>query len=156
MDKCSFCEDPLRNPHATGTCRRCRTKLGITAMPPGTRRALPCRCCNGMQFVRAIPREYTSIPSPELGAAYPVTVIAPMAVTYEPRREPRIGVFTHPEGYEVEDVDLRRDKACGLLEVYVCTACGYVEWFCAAPTEIPIGPQYMTELVDYGDGSPYR
>lgn len=119
-------------------------------MPPPQRRAMPCRCCNGMKFVRAIPREFTA-------AEYARPSTAQMAATYEPKKQPRTSrIFTDREGYDVAHADLITDQAYGLLELYICTACGLVEWFCREPAEIPIGPEYMTELVDHGAGGPYR
>lgn len=44
----------------------------------------------------------------------------------------------------------------GSLETYVCKGCGFVEWYCQDPESVPIGPEYMTELVDYDSGTPYR
>jgi hypothetical protein len=150
MEKCRVCEVSHHFPHPTGVCQECRDKLGITVMPPPQRRAMPCRCCNGMKFVRAIPREYT-----ETQYAGPNT--AQMAATYEPKKQSRTSrIFTSKAGYDVTQADLIADKAYGLLELYICTACGLVEWFCREPAEIPIGPEYMTELVDHGGDGPYR
>jgi hypothetical protein len=119
-------------------------------MPPPQRRAMPCRCCNGMKFVRAIPREYTAT---ELTG--PNT--AQMAATYEPKKQSRTSrIFTSKDGYDVARADLISDQAYGLLELYICSACGLVEWFCREPADIPIGTEYMTELVDHGGGGPYR
>jgi hypothetical protein len=42
-----------------------------------------------------------------------------------------------------------------LCLVCICKHCGLVEWFCLNPARIPIGPQYMTESIDY-DAAPYR
>jgi hypothetical protein len=45
----------------------------------------------------------------------------------------------------------------GTLEMYICKGCGLVDWYCLDPQHIPIGPQYMTEEVDYkSDVGPYR
>jgi hypothetical protein len=41
------------------------------------------------------------------------------------------------------------EHARGLLEMYVCRHCGFVEWYCLDPARLPIGPQYMTEIVEY-------
>jgi hypothetical protein len=54
----------------------------------------------------------------------------------------------------VDAPTIKRGK--GQLESYTCLACGYVEWWCPDPAEIPIGPEYMSELVDYTPGAPYR
>lgn len=44
----------------------------------------------------------------------------------------------------------------GMFEVFICKQCGFAEWYCHAPEEIPIGPEYMTEEVDAGGDGPYR
>ena len=44
----------------------------------------------------------------------------------------------------------------GVFETYICKRCGFVEWYCQAPEEIPIGPEYMSEDVDVGGDGPYR
>lgn len=57
---CPICNDwTLETEHdlARGMCTPCGNRLGVVVMPPARRRALPCRGCNGMKFVRAIPRE---------------------------------------------------------------------------------------------------
>jgi hypothetical protein len=90
-----------------------------------------------MRFVRAIPREYSQV---ELTSRFEVGAI-PMTITNHVRRG-----------------DIRRtaESGRGLLEAYVCTACGFVEWYCHDPEAIPIGPEYMTEIVDYAGEAPYR
>ena len=61
--RCRLCEeeiiydDPVE---IAGICVRCVDTLGLIPMPPPRRRAAPCQRCNGMKFVRAIPREYTA------------------------------------------------------------------------------------------------
>jgi hypothetical protein len=44
----------------------------------------------------------------------------------------------------------------GVFEAYICKKCGFVEWYCHAPEQIPIGPEYMTEDVDVEGDAPYR
>ena len=48
------------------------------------------------------------------------------------------------------------NRGLGMLELYICKACGFTEWYCQRPDEIPIGPEYMTEEVDLEAGGPYR
>ena len=72
-------------------------------------------------------------------------VTSPMAVTF--------GAQVHGgHGFNVTS-DTRR--AFGILEMYVCRDCGYVDWYCTDPKSVPIGPQFMTELVE-PEGGPYR
>jgi hypothetical protein len=44
----------------------------------------------------------------------------------------------------------------GLLEMDICSQCGAVEWYCHDPESIPIGPEYMSDIVDYSASEPYR
>ena len=62
--------------------------------------------------------------------------VGPMFATYRFPVEPR-------EGF-------------GVFEAYICKKCGFVEWYCHAPEEIPIGPEYMTEEIDLEGDAPYR
>lgn len=43
-----------------------------------------------------------------------------------------------------------------MLETYTCLRCGFVEWYVEDPTEIPIGPEYMSDIVDYSGDNPHR
>ena len=115
-------------------CVHCADAYGVIPMAPSRRPPRPCGQCNGMEFVRAIPRELARRTSP-------------MAVTYQHEYQtvPIAGPLA---------VDPR--KPYGFLEMFICRKCGFVEWYCANPEHIPIGPQFMTEIVDYGSDSPYR
>lgn len=123
---CKVCEKTaLSKP---GICTACCTKLGIVAMPPARRGARPCTKCNGLKFVRVIPRELDG-------------TSAPMALTYD------ISATIA--------ADLAR--GFGKLEAYVCFKCNYVEWYVQGNAgDIPIGPEYMTEIVDHDPDAPYR
>lgn len=54
---CKLCQHQPAQPN--GICNDCMDKVGIIEMPPARRPARPCMKCNGMKFVRVIPREYT-------------------------------------------------------------------------------------------------
>jgi hypothetical protein len=127
-------------------CAECAEKLGVIPMPPPRRPARPCLRCNGTRFVRAIPREYTAH-----GADYVWERVAPMTLTATPLVKERI-FFS---GNEVQAPDIA-EHGHGKLEVYACVGCGYVEWYCLDPERVPIGPEYMTELVDVTPPAPYR
>jgi hypothetical protein len=75
---------------------------------------------------------------------------APMTLTQAPYLESRLlgrglKVATRPV-----------TSGHGMLETYTCLRCGYVEWYCQQPLEIPIGPEYMSELIDYTPTAPHR
>jgi hypothetical protein len=103
--------------------------------------------CNGARFVRVIPREYTAYES-EYGVHH---YAAPMHATTLPELRER---WLLP-GNEVSEAPTLRGGR-GLLEAYICTGCGFVEWYCHDVEAIPIGPEYNTAIVDYGAQGPYR
>ncbi len=127
------------------TCAACAAKCGIVPMPPATRPPAPCQRCNGRVFVRAIPREHTSARSGEQNTQ----VSVPMFVTHRPSLHDG-WVLKYAKELEVEN-------GFGVLELYICRACGFVEWYCPTVAAIPLQPNMMTELVDYdAGGEPYR
>lgn len=148
--RCKLCEaDCTDHPEpetvTTSICGGCRTKLGIIPMPPSRRRAKPCAQCNALRFVRVLPREFSAT-----GGDYVRSHVAPMTATVVPETTERM-IFS---GRNVFDPTLKTGK--GMLEMYICTGCGLVEWHCLDPQSIPIGPEYMTEVVDYAPDSAYR
>jgi len=98
-----------------------------------------------MRFVRVVPRELSAV-----GSDYVWSVAAPMAVTLHPETSPKM-LFS---GNNVAEP--KPSRGAGTLELYVCSGCGFVDWYCVDPEKIPIGPEYMTEIVDLAPGSPYR
>jgi len=141
---CDFDPKPVET-GATGVCSDCRDKLGIIPMPPSRRLARPCAHCNASRFVRVVPRELAA----NVGK-YLVTFAGPMTATLVP-------VTTERLIFQGRDVDKPSPGAgVGILEMYICTGCGLVEWHCLDPEEIPIGPEYMTEIVDHAPTSAYR
>ena len=149
MPPCRICDQELFDSSSLpGVCTECTRTLGLVPIPPPRRPAQPCAKCNGMKFIRAIPREYSAHGSGDLTRS----VIAPMALTARPRVTKR-GLFFG--GNEASHPDLQR-QSCGTLEAYVCVGCGFLEWYCQDPESIPIGPEYMTDAVDYDSPTPYR
>ena len=149
MPPCRICNQELFSSSSlSGVCSECVTTLGLVPMPPPRRPAQPCAKCNGMRFIRAIPREYTA---DEVGDSAR-SMIAPMALTARPGLTKR-GIFFG--GDEASQPDLQR-QSCGTLEAYACVGCGFLEWYCQDPESIPIGPEYMTEEIEYGNQTPYR
>jgi hypothetical protein len=114
--------------------------LGLVEGPPA-REALPCARCRHPELVRALVRELTIHPDSESN----VSMVTPFAVTYAPRLNK--AVF----GGKVKGVygpDPRTPFA--ILEMYVCTKCGFSEWYARDPASIPIGPEYGTEKIVAG------
>ena len=138
-------------------CAPCATKIGTTPMPPPRRPDVPCPRCRGTRFIRVFPRErfVIDIASKWLGADLGSigAMYAPMAATYDVSIvRQQIGVMIGAP--EVRGLDLTRPR--GLIARYICCGCGFVELFCEDPESIPIGPEYMSDIVDYGSSKPYR
>ena len=148
MQACSVCRvDKVDTAWevAVNMCTDCAGELGVMPLLPARRPARPCERCNGMQFIRAVPRELTV----KVGYDTNMQVASPMAVTFANER--REGFFAD----SAQPIDSR--KAFGYLEQYICRGCGFVEWYCNDPERVPIGPAYMTEAIDYAaDDTPYR
>ena len=48
-------------------------------------------------------------------------------------------------------------KIFGILNVYLCRSCGFVQWFAIEPDKVPIGEKYDTSLVHGPEPrEPYR
>jgi hypothetical protein len=65
---------------------------------------------------------------------------------------PRELRLAHPNTFEIAKVH----SVAAIIEAYVCTKCGFIDWYCQEPNQIPIGPEHMAELVDYASKEPYR
>jgi hypothetical protein len=76
--------------------------------------------------------------------------IAPLGVTF---RRMVVGSLAGPPR-TLDEPDLR--EPAGRFEIHVCRACGYIEWYALDPEDVPIGPEYGTELVDVSGRGPLR
>jgi len=142
--QCRLCESEAVDPKflpAFDLCRQCAQRLGVAPMPEPQRPARPCNRCNGLRFKRVVPRELSAGAGGE-------AIAAPMALTLVPMITRAFG------GVHVLAPDPGHSR--GQLETYVCTSCGFVEWYCIDPDAIPLGPEYMADVVDYTADAPYR
>jgi hypothetical protein len=137
---CGNLIDKVRQAAERTLCGTCAVQLGLVNGGDPARPDLPCARCNHTIFIRAQMRELTT--SPE---RYSVREAVPMAVTYTPRMYP---------GGSLSGVE--PSSPYGILEMYVCAKCGFTEWYCRNPHEIPIAEEYGTEKVDVSHVTPYR
>lgn len=151
---CDLCQLRDGAERAMNACTVCALELGLVPMAHSRRPPVPCVRCNGMRFVRALPREHTGV---GLRFDVPTTtpnvlrsVSAPAVVTHEPQTTWKLD----GRGRQAVPVDIR--SGFGRLEMFICRGCGFVEWYCADPEAIPIGPHYLTEDIDYSGQTPYR
>jgi hypothetical protein len=151
-DICRICETVVLHSEsrkAYGICRPCVATLALAPLPPPRRPAIPCTRCNCRRFVRAVPRVKDIQRDLASGELEPVMARNALTGPVVVHRGPL------PIGERRADLPFAVD-GLGTLEAYVCTQCGYVEWYCWDPMKIPIGPEYMTDVVDYAGDTPYR
>jgi hypothetical protein len=130
---------------AMQACFRCARQIGLIPMPPSRRPLRPCARCNGLQFVRVIPREHTSARAGDRNTQ----ISAPMCATYMPRVHR--GIFSNStRELEIETAGV------GMFEIHICRKCGAAEWTCLDVERIQAHPHLMTEYVDIEGEGPYR
>jgi hypothetical protein len=113
-------------------------------MPPSKRPPLPCHRCNHRELIRVLPRELTNVPGTGSREA------APMFAVYGPTVIE--GSFFSSREVNAPDPQ----NGAGKMEMYICRGCGFTEWYCQDPSEIPIDPLYSTEAVSVGGDGPLR
>jgi hypothetical protein len=129
---CKFCES-WTEVRAT-VCSRCRERLGLIDGVPPRRPPPSCNRCSHPELIRVFAREL----------AFVDAALSPMAATCAPGVAKKL-LSNDPNGIGVEAQ--QRTKRFGLLEMYVCRQCGFTEWYCRDPENIPIGEEYGTELM---------
>lgn len=129
-------------------CEDCRSNFAIPKHTPAQRPLIPCARCGGRVLVRcrAI-RERAAD-----GGDYVHAYIAPLAATYA--RATRETFFRKRT---IEENKPDTAQPAGVFEAYICRSCGFTELYARDPEEIPIGPEYATELVKVPGGeTPFR
>jgi len=114
-------------------CDSCATDTGVWARPPALRPIAPCRRCTHTRFVVSQLRERSST-----GGEYGSEYMAPMGVSFATRSA---GIFKGRKRAEPK-------SPIGLLFAYICQRCGYTELYTAGAANLPIGPEYGTEVFD--------
>lgn len=142
MAKCKFCANDSGE---LEVCSACRASLGLST-GDGVRRPLPCQRCNHPELIRALAREIATQVSD-----WSTNRVVPMAVTIQPVAK---HTFFSGKRDGVDDVD--PTQVMGILEMYICRKCGFTEWYCRDPKNVPIGEEYGTELVTVEADKPYR
>lgn len=144
---CRVChERALASPpeQQTGICERCAP--GVPRLPPLTRQLRPCAGCGGHQLVRAIAHERGAE-----GSDYVFPYVRPLSVAFR-----WTGRHRWLSGTSVAVAEQNVPDTTGALEMLICRACGLVSWYALAPEQIPIGPEWVTELHDVVTDGPYR
>ncbi len=129
-------------------CEWCEVKAGLPGRTgPALRPPSPCGRCGHREIVRVRMRERTSTNSGEGNQE----TARPFALTWARGEEFKsLLSFT-----KVPSATPDLERPIGLLEAYVCRACGYTELFARDAASIPIGPEHGTELI-VAPGGGYR
>jgi hypothetical protein len=137
MSTCTICQAQVlttRAERATKVCRECAKVSAILPLPPPTRPAVPCMRCQHTALIRVVPRELSAG-----GQDYVEERIAPMTVTYAPHTVKRL-LFGGQQARTPTPA-----QGAGVLEAWICEACGFVEWYCQDPKSVPVGPEFNSE-----------
>jgi hypothetical protein len=144
--KCRLCTiRPLKTEAelASQTCVECTRRMGLEAMPPPRRPPIACARCGGFRFIRAVERHVVA--EAVFGAARDVNhSLAVAGATWELDRSGQLY-----GGAVIPDCKPAIREPRGRMSRYICAACGLTETYCDDPATIPIGPEYMTDVVDY-------
>lgn len=147
MATCKLCskEDPLDGLNDMQFCKDCARLHAIGERTEPLRPFIPCIRCNGGSFVRGLVLRERAATGGDHARAY----IAPLAVTYD--NAVRHTLF---RGREVKTPETA--LPLGVFETYTCRGCGYLELYARDASDIPIGPEYGTELFEVPSEGPYR
>jgi hypothetical protein len=144
MANCRICGASGEALGAIGICETCRAGLGLRDPSPPLRPPRPCGRCGGTSFVRS----WTLRERAPYGRDIVHPHLAPLAVAFAPAV--RTGFWS------LRTAEPTRSTPVGLLEAYVCRACGLTELYTAGAADIPIGPEYGTELIEVPTDGPFR
>jgi len=128
---------------ARDLCDACQKKAGLPDAARPRREVAPCLKCGGLELVRAQVRERTAGDAFSSRREANKEAFVPFAITYALSKE-------FAKLFSLKQVPSAVPNVAvpyGILEAYVCRACGYVEWYAQAPHEIPIAAALGTELV---------
>ncbi|MGE0788725.1 MAG: hypothetical protein AB7S26_23840 [Sandaracinaceae bacterium] len=137
---CVRCGRGPGHPHIVdvhGTCWQCRQGLKASGLPEGPsaplRPRVPCARCGGGALVRVTHVRERTLRMLDQWRE----VVRPLSLTF---------------GAPKPSTEL---QPLGVLEAYVCRACGFTELYAKDAASLPIGEEYGTEAFDI-PGGPFR
>jgi hypothetical protein len=140
---CEGCGAPCAvSPGVRPICPKCAQRTGLAAPAAIRRPAVPCARCGGRVLVHARVRERTV----ETGRETTWATARPLAITFGRGTDTKMKGFLEFQKHASPAPDV--EQPFGVLEAWVCRACGSVEWYAQSPEQIPIGPLYGTTLLE--------
>ncbi len=132
---CKLCKTDTTNDR--GVCNDCLGALGFaTPIPKAEPPQKGCARCGHLTLIRALLRERTYSGSEKL--------------------EPQAITFGYVKGFWGMSPSEITGERFGVMEARICKSCGFTDLFTQSPAEIPIGPEYGTELIEVPEPGPYR
>jgi hypothetical protein len=132
---------------ASQICVTCRGARGFVELSRMVRPIRPCRDCSGREFVRTQAHER----SVKWDGSSATVYAAPLSIAF---RRVCFGVKSPLPRVEITEDEVHHQT--GSFEILICRSCGLTSWYALEPQKIPIGPEFMTELVRVPDADPYR
>jgi hypothetical protein len=142
---CRICGDAGEDLGAIGICETCRRRLGLREPGPPLRPPRPCARCAGTTFVRSFSLRERAPYGRDIVHPH----LAPLAITFAPAVRDR-------SFWALRTAEPTRSTPVGIIEAYVCRGCGLTELYTEGAADIPIGPEYGTELIEVTTDGPFR
>jgi hypothetical protein len=140
---CTLCQRPGQVGDR-GACNECLSQLGFaTPVPEVDPPAAGCARCGHRTLIRVLLRERTASTY-----ARGLAELAPVAATYSSELHSKLWQGSKP----AEDPA----KPIGIMEARICRACGFTDLYTQRSEDIPIGPEFGTQLLEISDQDPYR
>lgn len=134
---CIMCQSAFDNLALDNICQKCRKRAALPAAHVMPLRPLePCRRCHGDSFIRTRVRERAAAGHDHVNAF-------PAALSAGFLNERKSNFWADKVQ---EEVDL--EQPVGIFEIYICRQCGFTEWYTRGWNDIPIGPEFGTEIFD--------
>ena len=141
---CRICGESGEALGTIGICGTCRQRLGLREPEAPLRPARPCARCGGTKFVRS----WSLRERAPYGHDIVHPHLAPLALAFAPAVR---GGF-----WALRTAEPTRSTPVGIIEAYACRGCGLTELSTTGVADIPIGPEYGTELIDVAGDGPFR
>jgi hypothetical protein len=141
---CRICGESGEPLGTIGICATCRQRLGLREPDAPLRPSRPCGRCGGTTFVRSFALRERAPYGHDIVHPH----LAPLALAFAPAV--RTGFWA------LRTAEPTRSTPVGIIEAYACRGCGLTELYTTDIADVPIGPEYGTELIEVASDGPFR